>query len=566
MQITARNFRGLERANLTLAPLALVCARNGQGKTSLLQAVQSALLATPIPPKLREQGATQKGAKDLVHRTADEGSVQVVVGGGSVVVSWPKCKVDIEGDAPPRASEFAAGAVSLVDLGERERVAALSRYLDAQPSAQDLARAMADAGYDEAAATKCWTRIEDSGWDFVWEHARKHGTTLEGRWRQATGEKYGSKKAGTWKPADWSLEDAAAGGPSEAYLAEALQQAEATLERTIARHAVAEANVEQLREQAAAIPDLEAQEKKADAEAEQMQLVYHEWTIKQPPKIPSKPMPCPSCNEPLAVSQDGKSLEPRPDAPGEQEIEDAKLALAAFNKDKEAARAAFDEAYAKRQKIRDRLIECRQAANRIAKLGGGDGEAASEEEVAAARAARDKARALLEQQKTFDLAHALHHQIQKNARLVAILAPEGLRRRKMVDALKGFNARLAEASNAAGWPVVALDEALQVRYGSEAYWQASDSHQWRARTVLQVVMASLEGASAALIDGADVLDAPGRNGLIKMLKAAGVPALICMTINRPDLVPDLSAAGLGQSYWIEGGTAEPIAQQKEKAA
>lgn len=558
MQIASRNFRGLERADLSLAPLALVCARNGQGKTSLLQTVQSALLATPIPPKLRDQGATQRGAKDLVHRGADEGSVTITGDGGSVTVTWPKCKVDVEGDVPPRASEFAAGAASLVDLGERERVAALSRYLDAQPSAQDLARAMADAGYDEAAAVKCWASIEKGGWDHVWENARKHGSTLEGRWRQVTGEKYGPKKAETWVPEGWS------DCPDEATLTAALQQAEAELEQAIARQAVAAADIEQLRKEAASVADLEAQEKTLDLEVGKRQADFREWTIKRRPTIPALPMACPSCQSPLSVA-DGK-LERCEKAPTEKDIEAAKKALDQFNKDMAAAKAAFEEAYAKRQGVRDRLVACRKAAIRITKLGSSEGPVATEEDVAAARARRDEARALLEQRKAYDQAHMLHRQIARNAALVTILAPEGLRRRKMVDALKALNERLGELSGIAGWPRVRLDEALQVRYGEEAYWQVSDSHQWRARTVLQVAMAAIEGASAVLIDGADILDAKGRNGLFAMLKAAEVPALVAMTTNRPDLVPDLSAAGLGQSYWIEGGTAEPVAQQKEKAA
>lgn len=35
-------------------------------------------------------------------------------------------------------------------------------------------------------------------------------------------------------------------------------------------------------------------------------------------------------------------------------------------------------------------------------------------------------------------------------------------------------------------------------------------------------------------------------------------SVVCMTVNKRDLVPDLAAAGVGLSYWIEGGSVVPI--------
>jgi hypothetical protein len=68
-------------------------------------------------------------------------------------------------------------------------------------------------------------------------------------------------------------------------------------------------------------------------------------------------------------------------------------------------------------------------------------------------------------------------------------------------------------------------------------------------------MARLTGADLVVIDAADVLDAPRRSGLFRLLTEAGLPAVVCMTLARPDQVPNLASPsiGLGVSYWLEDG-------------
>ena len=71
-------------------------------------------------------------------------------------------------------------------------------------------------------------------------------------------------------------------------------------------------------------------------------------------------------------------------------------------------------------------------------------------------------------------------------------------------------------------------------------------------------MAVRDDSSAVIIDEADMLDNDGRNGLFAALGASELRALVCMTFNRRDQVPNLGAAGMGQAYWIKGGIAEKI--------
>ncbi len=88
---------------------------------------------------------------------------------------------------------------------------------------------------------------------------------------------------------------------------------------------------------------------------------------------------------------------------------------------------------------------------------------------------------------------------------------------------------------------------------------------YRLRAALQVAFAKIDGSAMVILDGADILDNQGRQGLIRMLAAAKVPALIGMTYAGPKAVPDLSLAG-GATYWIDGGIARPLAEMQKAAA
>ena len=159
-------------------------------------------------------------------------------------------------------------------------------------------------------------------------------------------------------------------------------------------------------------------------------------------------------------------------------------------------------------------------------------------------------------------ADKLHGDLVKNDKLIKILAPDGLRRRKLAGKLDEFNVLLNAISTTAAWPVVRIDEKLDCHYGTRPIWGASKSGQWRARTVIQIAMAQIDKSVAVILDEADMLDSRGRNGLFKALEGAsavgdaiagGLGAIVCMTFSKREQMPDLAKAGLGHSYWIEDG-------------
>jgi hypothetical protein len=47
---------------------------------------------------------------------------------------------------------------------------------------------------------------------------------------------------------------------------------------------------------------------------------------------------------------------------------------------------------------------------------------------------------------------------------------------------------------------------------------------------------------------------------------AGIPAVIWMTLAKPEMAPNLAAAKAGATYWVEGGTCKPVQIVKPVAA
>ena len=143
--------------------------------------------------------------------------------------------------------------------------------------------------------------------------------------------------------------------------------------------------------------------------------------------------------------------------------------------------------------------------------------------------------------------------MQANQRIIDLLSSEGVRRTALVKALTSFNAELAAVSDACGWAKVEITPDLDVEFGGRVYFLLSESEQFRARTTLQLAIARKDRSAAVVIDGADVLDAKGRGGLFGALKSLGVTAVVGMMANKPEALPSMRNADVGETYWIEKG-------------
>lgn len=563
LKIKIRQCQGVERADIEGLGIITVAGPNGAGKSSLLRAVGAAITGYTVPV----DGLAKSQAGALVRVGASEAGVKVELPDGSAILKWPSAKLETVGK-PPQASTLAAGLLDVTTLGEKDRARELARYIQAEPTRKDLAAALEDQKIDVAPeaedgmTARVWKVIQDGGWDSAHAKAKDKGIKLKGQFEQATGgARWGADKGGKWLPAAW---EAGMADASLEQLEQDVKAAAGALEAAIAGQAVDASQVEALKAQAAKAPELEqavvTAERAEVAAAEAVQAA--QAALKAlPPADRSEGCACPHCGEhvKVTVSQGVTRLEKAK----KQKISDVELKkrTEAAQKAESSIRQAERDLAAARNAtfLAKQAVTTAQAAAQ--KLDGMKGKGTgSADALAKAREALAIAEARRGAWRLKANADMIHAALLQNQAIVALLASDGLRKTALTRALEAFNRDyLAPLCAVSGWKPVEITEDLQPTYGGRSYVLLSKSEQWRVRAILQVAAAKIDGSCMVILDDAEILvSAKDKNGLIALLKEWGGPVLIGMAYAKPELAPDLSAKGLGVTYWVSDAQAAPI--------
>lgn len=586
MKLSIRDYRGVEHADIQVAPIALVTGLNGAGKTSIIMAAGAVLTSTPMPA-----GMPKKDAALLVRGGAGEAKASITGAEGVTSITWPAAE-PIRDGRNPFSSEYAAGLSHVLDLDANGRAKVLSQYLKTMPTKEEFARALADTEVAwatsgigtqaEAPAIKAlnldpmnqrdvavyrivekvWPEIEANGWDGALKNGETTRAKMKGAWEQIAGKKWGEKIAAAWAPAGY---DDIPAGATEQHLADSVTVAKAELESTIRRAAVAALDLDGLRAKADGLAAAEKVESTAKALKNRLYDEVMEWSKKAPPLVPEAPMACPHCGGSVA-HQDGALVKAAAGSVDAEAVDTIKKARAEFDAQHAEAEKAFSSAKADHEKAFQEANAARAAKVKLEEATAA-GESATEEDVAQAKAALAAAEAALKAFTAKREADAKHKAIMQNQAILDIMAPDGLRKRKLTRVLETFNEeRLLPLCQDAGFKPVTIGDDLQARYGGRPLHLCSESEQYRTRVVVQVAMAQIDSSAMVVIDGADVLDPKGRNGLLNLLLGSDVPALVGMTVAAADKAPDLAAHELGATYWVEGGQCQPVGSVKQGRA
>lgn len=541
MRIEIRNYRGIERATIDCEPIALVCGRNGAGKTSIAEAVAAALTgrANIVP------GVTKAGADVLMRDGAKRGSCEIEHGGWSWAVYWPGCTVRQTSAAT--LSPYAVGIASLADLPPKDVAAELVRILGADPTEDETLAALAGAGVPAAMARAVWGFIASEGWDAAHARATSRATEAKGAWGAVTGERWGPTKAAGWRHPSTVDADAET-------MATDMAEKAAELERVIAARAVGAAQIERWREIEAAGVEAQASLPDAErraAEAKRAHQAAHDELMALPAPA-ADPVPCPHCAGPLRVDRGGIVAAEHVSVEENAKRERYK---ARAREQCERLMGEANTADMLVQKLVARVAAGRDAAHQIAEA---RTDGASEDDVAAARAALSAARAAAGAHEANAKAAAEHARVTGFLAAAEVLAPAGIRQTVARRAMGELVVSMGGLAALAGWQPVTVGEDGVTRYGGRAYGLLSRSEQFRARVLLQLAIAQRQAAPLVVIDAADILDREGRNGLFRILRqlAGELRALVTMTVNGPGDAPNLGAAGIGRTYWIEGWQTE----------
>lgn len=594
MQITIRNCLGVDHLDADVAPILLLAGQNGAGKSSTMRGLASALTGETMPT-----GIAKKDAGIMIKDGSDVAKVVITSKHGSAGVRWPEAERRTDGTAP-KASPTAAGLTSLLDLPVKERARELDRLLKAAPSQSDLAAALRDSEGDfrdgkgvatqpEADAmqplgldpldqrdagiyrlvTSIWPSVEVDGFDGAHDRAKAKGQELKGAWRQVTGEQYGSDKGAKWKAPSYDLLEELQVPEADpvAHLTKQLEHVSRVAEAAARNFAILQADLDGTRAKAEQVPALQAAFDAAKKACDAANQAHNDIVVKRPGLI-DIPMTCPHCSG--AVQVESGNLVAVSHAPSPEDIAAARKRFDDHAEVEAKAKKAFDDAYHAQQDAFAALTEAKQAALKLEKSDAGSVPHVTEEQVELGRKDVERhARALEAAKKTAEAAR-LHKQIVLNQHIIDVLAPEGLRRKKLANVLDAFNeGRLKPLCDIAKWPAVSIGADMEIRLGRRLAREPfiSEAQVMRVRIILQAAIAQLDGSDILLLDRCDKLDAAGRNGLFMLLKglaSQGLLAVVAMTASVPSrtAVPDLAAAKLGASVWIANGVAEPLADAR----
>lgn len=548
MNLSITNFRGLSQADIDLnGQITLLAGRNGAGKSSACLALAALLTGEVNPISLRKGG----DKNIAVLRGAKEGSATLSGDGWSVSITWPDGERYAEGDALS-ASRIATGLDAWTDLKEDERQKLFADVFKVRPDKEDLKAGLVEVGHENR-LEEIWARIAKSGWPITATWASEEARDAKGAFRQATGEQYGAEKAAKWL----AVEANDLAGDASALKAE-LDELRIARDRAVAAAGVAKHSANQIAEaeqRLHAVNDKLTKARAGHAGASERHAAASA-TLTRLRSLPKPPLSCPGCGTCLKLD-DGQLVETIEAGPFVDLEELAKAEREEADAAKGLDRARNELQVLQADKARLEPLASRASPERNA-------EAEQEAADLAARIAGMEGQ--LRSLERYTTAKDAHERVATYSALAEVLGDKGVRKTKAVRVLELVNGRLADLSTAMGGGIVSLDRDMAVHMGELPLRALSQSERWRALAIVQMLISQQDGSHLVILDGADVLDQGGRNGLVKALRSIGLPAVIGMTVNKPELAPDLAKAGLGASYWISDGTAAPIGADMARAA
>ncbi len=555
MKLSVRNFRNIERADIEGGPITLIGGKNKNGKSSVLMAMALAATGWALPA-----GRNKKDAGKMVRRGADKGKVSAFVGEGAVTVSYPKAEVAFEGEI--KISTIAAGLHRLSDMRADEMSTALGRFIGADPTLADLIECCRDANLSAEWAGKVWSKLESDGWEKAFQQAKDNGIKLKTMWETKTGQKkWGAKLAEGWSPANW-LPEFETLTIEESEVIELRQR----LQKAREDAAVDTATMERLEDEAGKVAGYQGTLQEAQAEQQQAEAAVAKATADLAalprPDAPGGEMPCPHCGGFLKWKRLDDGVNQL--VPVEEETP---LSAAELKKQREAiagAEGAVANARNALGNAKGRVLDAQVALTRA-------NAAAKELEAARSKSGGEDTGALASELADLELkfvaietkreAGKLHKLIGQNAALQELLKPEGLRRTVMNRGLEAFNDKtLAPLCIEAGWPPVRITPDMSITWGEDDWidLDAGSSSRWIVDRIIQMAIAKLDGSKLVIMDGADICDSGNRNKLFGLLLNQPFEALVGMTYNKPELMPDLPSMQAGKRYWITSGIAKEV--------
>lgn len=553
MKINVENFMGCEKADVEVAKVTYICGLNHQGKTSFINAVSAALTGTPVILGLRK---TDLGM--LVRIGTAAAKVKIENEDSAVAITYPKAEMQTAGSNPPSVSKIAAGVDSIVDFSVKECSEYIRNITGCAPTKDDLIAFLKERYIEnEKIADKVWEKIDQDGFDASLERAKDTGRALKQQWSIVTGETYGSQKAETWQPAGWTSDLIDTSEESQTANITGLQ---AELEDLISRQAIDSNLLNRLKSEVSAeiVDKLKQNCDVADKTLAELRgnLLELSQKIDRLPNFEAdNKQICPHCGGNLCivhgriVEYNGLSDESKVKINEQREK---------LKKEYEQQRISIDNAENDYQKDFTEYQIAAEKLKQLNELQAKSGGNVTERDIDIKREELRKANEGLTAFKAAKEAKRLANNIKENQVIIDALDMSGIRKNSMLKGLEKFNTTLEIVCTVAGWGKVSVDNDLTILMNDRPYVLLSESEKLRCKVTLQLAIAGYNNDKTVIIDGAELLDKNGKNGLLKFLSSQNkFNAIIGMMLPSKEKAPTNAAHGI-KSYWVENGIFEEV--------
>lgn len=548
MKLIINGFRRIKKLEIQISDtVTLIAGKIEQGKTSLLQAIGSVVTPESIISVL---GLTQKQSHLLLHTGQPKATIILESPDGMSGVSFPTGDRVSEG-TPVEISVWASGLKHILDEPVKTRAQIMSKLLKAEPTQEQLFSELDKVSNSPEGKERLWKTIQVQGWDSAHEQAKTRGVELKRDWQTTTGIKYGSNKSEGWVPDAWDFDLTNA---VEDDLRASVDEERNWLEVAIASETIDELDKVKIGEAKKQLPDLESKLEKLEESLSKYKSSYliTKTAINNMPEA-KQPLiqKCPNCNTDLAIV-DGKIEKHQ--FVSEEVIEQRERDISDLNKSLKIIDASISEVSKNIISIKSEILECKKTIQ-MGSEEKSDSDTKKQPKATAEtcrqylKKAEERLSAFQAKKKADDIAG----KIKVNQVIVDLLSPEGLRLVTLETRVREFNKKLSEISRISGWGEFYLNQDMSVNHRGWPYPHLiSGSAQWRVRLAMQIAISQVLGDSMVLIDGADILDSENRNSLVKLLIKLKLRAVVAITIDSKEKIPNFEKVG-GFSHWIEDG-------------
>lgn len=589
--IAVSNFLRIKQADIHFErPVVLVAGPNGNGKSSLAEAVRMAFTETPT--RVNKKNEYDK----LVHDGEKIGSIVINHSQGETTFVVPKGKG--EGQIHHGAMPFCLDSNLFSRLGVQERREFLLKLMGVKLTPKFVIDALITRGVNKEKADQVIPLLS-GGIATAQTEAQAKARDAKVVWKNTTGETYGSEKAEGWKAEVPDFDQDKINVLSE-NIEELQKQIDEANQAVGAVRSPGE-NIEELQKQLVA-----AREKGSQYARIQDKLLVDEAALKEwvdnvakaqaaangqpqglihdlarslnwahgmlPDTVPeAEEQSCIAAEKALGdYEAEFGSIGAKGDPELASKLPQYKEALALYERsvtngkrNLQAADFAAQQATLLEEKIalaKDSQAQTKQLAELQTKLADlrvelKTKETARDQEVQKMRAA-DQAGLRTEQ------ATAAHEDVKAWEEISNALKPDGIPSELIGSALEPFNSMLTEFSLVADWPTVRVYDDMGIGFGDHEYGICGESHRWRIDTVITCAIAAISGIKFVVLDRFDCLDLQGRADALALIddliaNADLECALILATLkSKPTGLPDHV-----QAEWIEGGVVQSATEQ-----